>query len=126
MRLQNLARCLEPFDYEAGFLCGFPPSPLYPSSQVFWLTPSPQAGFEAISDALETAFPEFKQKEPRLPYHMTVALGPIESVSHALAIQFEKTFRSCMPFRFRAEELFVSVETDGQWAPLYSARFKGR
>lgn len=123
-RLQNLARSLEPFHYDAGFLCSFPSSLAYPTSEVLWLSPSPQTGFEAISEALEQEFPEFSQKGCRFPYHMTVALGPIELVNNDLAIQFENTFGAIMPFRLRAEEMCVSVETDG-WRHLVSAPFRG-
>jgi 2'-5' RNA ligase len=108
------ARC-PAFDYCAHSICGFP------TTRVLWLSPTPQAPFEALTEAVYQELPHLRPRPTGYPtFHMTIAYNRDSDISKELADAFSDQLGKLLPLELRGKTLEVFKESGNTWELVQS------
>jgi 2'-5' RNA ligase len=102
----------EPFDFELAEVRRFAAR-----DTVLWLAPEPADPFVAVTQALVSAFPEFRPYDgafAEIVPHLTVAIGRDATVLDGI----ERDLAPGLPIGARAEAATIVEHVDGRWRPL--------
>ena len=104
----------------SGFEFWAKPLSTFPTSNVLYLTPSPSAPVEALTQALYDAFPAFHTDPCGFPtYHMTIAFGNPKEKMDDIVKEYLETFEYA-PLRFEARSLDMFHFSEEKWTKYLS------
>ncbi|HBG76160.1 MAG TPA: hypothetical protein DDW86_04300 [Clostridiales bacterium] len=96
------------------------PLSCFPTSNVLYLTPSPLAPVEAMTQALYDAFPEYHTDFCGFStYHMTIALGNPKKKMDDIIKEYQEIFEY-KPLRFEARSLDMFHLSENKWTKCLS------
>ncbi|MTI96285.1 MAG: 2'-5' RNA ligase family protein [Firmicutes bacterium] len=107
-KLKRIARETSRFEFVANPISSFP------TTNVLYLTPSPLAPIEELTQRLYRVFPEFRPQTGFPVFHMTVALGNPEPQNKEIIATYFAQFGK-QPLPLRAKSLSVYTQSDEQW-----------